>query len=794
MCGFRHVLEAPFLRDLLSPASTHGGMLDGVSNYPYQRSAPTLCSSMMTSNAPVWRASAPGVSVTMLESMRAAVRRVRARIPNIAELVVGDTVYDIALHTPMTPPAPAPTSAQRLVTVGAFPTGVAVSPDGSKVYAVNTGDDSVSVIDAAAGTAAVAIAVGRAPYGIALTPDGRTAYVANAGGNSVSVIDTRAQAVTATVAVGEKPYGVAVAPDEQRVYVTNQAGGSLSIIDCVGAIKSTITVGIAPTGVAISADGTWAYVVDNEAHALVVVDTAAGTVTNTIPVGKHPAQVAVTPDGEQAFVTNAGGGSVSVVDLATTAVTETLLVSDHPIGVAVGANGRFAYVTALDASLVAGTVTIIDIATGSTTTTRAGAPYGVAGHPASDYAFVTDFRSQTVSMVKAGVNAREQPRSTSAIAVDRGTRDVIADPDAGRAFVIHTDDDAIEMIDASGRSTTVHVGRYPSALVLSSDRNRAYVTNYEDGSLSIIDIAPDSHSRNTVVGMLDVGFSWSTGVVLSVDGSRAYAVDNVDGHLSVIDTVADSPRRDTVIGRIELGDPPAAVHIAPSGRWAYVINHFDHVVWAVHTATNRTAAIPVPGYPYRISISPNGLRLYASLCEDGSTCVIDTDPGSATYHCVIARLRIDGFAADPIFTTAGARAYVVNSDADSVSVIDTATSMVKNIAVGQHPWDVAVSPDGRHAYVVNNLDDSLSVIGSATDSVTATVAVGARPCRVAVSADGKRAFVVNSSDDSVSVIDTESAAVCTTITVGHKPFDVNVSADGERAFVRHGDGLSLVAV
>ena len=361
-------------------------------------------------------------------------------------------------------------------------------------------------------------------------------------------------------------------------------------------------------------------------------------------------------------------------------------------------------------------------------------------------------------------------------------------------FVVHTDDDAIEVIDSSGGSVVVRVGHYPSALVLTPDGTRAYVTNYDDGSVSVIDTAPDSDSCHTVTGTLDVGFCWSTGVVLSGDGSRAYAVDEVDGHLSVIDTVVDSPRRDTIIGRIELGDPPTALRVAPSGRWVYAVNHFDPVVWAVHTTTNRTVPIRVPGYPYRISIAPNGLRLYASLTEDGSTCVIDTDPGSATYHRIIGHLQLDSYAPDPLFTPAGTHAYVVNSEANSVTVIDTAASTVKSVAVGQCPWDVAVSPDGRRAFVVNNLDDSVSVLACATDSVTATVPVGARPCLVVVSADGTRAFVVNSRDDSVSVIDTGSATVCGTIPVGRKPFDVTASADGRRAFVRHRDGLSSITV
>jgi large repetitive protein len=729
-------------------------------------------------------------------------------MPTLAESVVGDTAYDIPLNTPVATPRPAWTNASCLVGVDAFLTAVAVGPGGTRVYVVNTGGDSVSIIDADTRIANATLAVGHAPYGIALTPDGATAYVANSGDDSVSVIDTQAPRVTATIAVGKNPYGVAVAPDGDHVYVTNQAGSSLTVI---GAVNSTIPIGGAPTGVAVSPDGERAYVVDNGAHSLIVVDTGndtdTATIVDTIPVGKHPAQVAITPDGTHAFVTNAGGGSVSVVDLSSTAVTETLMVSDHPIGVSVGADGRFAYITALDASLLAGTLTIIDIAAGTVKTLRAGAPYGVAADPAGDRAYFTDFRSQTVSVIAAddegdevdahngnsiAVGRRSPPKDTMpSIPIERGAFGVVADPDAGRAFVVRSDDNAIEVIDSSGHSATMDVGRYPTALVLTRDGTRAYVTNYEDGSLSVIDTAPDSDSAYTVTGTLDVGLCWSTGVVLSGDGSRAYAVDEEDGHLSVIDTVPDSPSHDTVIAHIELGDPPTALRIAPNRRWVYAINHFDHVLWAVHTATNRTAAIKLPAYPYRIFASPNGLRLYASLCGDGSTCVIDTDPGSARYHRIIARLRIDGYGPDPVFTTAGARAYVVNSDANSVSVIDTATSTVKSIAVGRYPWDVAVSPDGRRAYVVNNLDDSLSVLGSATDSVIATVPVGVRPCRVAISPDGARAFVVNSRDDSVSVIDTATSTITGTIAVGHTPFDVSLSADGGRAFVRHRDGLSL---
>jgi YVTN family beta-propeller protein len=594
------------------------------------------------------------------------------------------------------------------------------------------------------------------------------------------------------------------------VYVTNQSSGSVTVIEGDTSVR-TVTVGGAPTGVAVSPDGRHAYVVDNDEHALLVVDADAGRVAATISVGKRPAQVAITPDAGQAFVTNAAGGSVSVIDLATAVVAETLVVSAHPIGVAIDTDGRFAYVTALDASRLTGTVTSIDVVTGTTTTSRAGAPYGIAVHPGGDHAYITDFRTDVVSKIVAGEEPidsdelaevdlvhphADRPRHRETvrhIAVGREVDGVTADPAAGRAFIIHSDDNAVEVVDGRDTTATVKVGDYPTAVVLSADSTRAYVTNYDDCSVSVVDTAPDSASCNTVTATLDVGRSWSTGVALSDDGTRAYAVDEEDGQLSVIDTVAGSAGRDTIVARIDVGEPLAALRLTPNGRWIYAVNYFDYALFAVNTTSHWKTRIPLPSYPYRISMSPNGLRLYASLEGDGSTCVIDTDARSVNYHRVIARLHLGGHLPSPVFTTAGARAYVLNSDRNCVSVIDTATSAVKNVAVGHYPWDVAVSPNGRWAYVVNYLDNSMSIL-SAADAVTRTVAVGARPCRVAVSGDGTRAFVVNTADDSVSVVDTAAARVVDTVAVGRSPFELTLSADGARVCVHHRDGLSMVAI
>ena len=56
------------------------------------------------------------------------------------------------------------------------------------------------------------VTVGQRPWGLALSPDGRRIYTANGPSNDISVVDVASFKVVATVAVGERPWGVAVIP------------------------------------------------------------------------------------------------------------------------------------------------------------------------------------------------------------------------------------------------------------------------------------------------------------------------------------------------------------------------------------------------------------------------------------------------------------------------------------------------------------------------------------------------------------------------------------------------------
>jgi YVTN family beta-propeller protein len=268
-----------------------------------------------------------------------------------------------------------------------YPTGVAVTPDGSRAY-VTDAFTSVWVVDTVSDSVIAKIAAGSTPEAIAITPDGKSAYVASniCGGPScpepddppqlaaVEVIDTASNSLKATITIGNNPVeqtpgvllsGIALSPDGTRAYVSNGQGNQVWAIDTA----SNQIVDMIPTavlgfvGVSISPDGSRLYAASvGNPSVVYVIDTTIDAVVTSIslPSSEAPTQISVTPDGSHAYVTG-DIGHVWVIDTATNGVVATISVSfDNWLhDIAFAPDGSRAYVTCGNTN----TIYVLDTAT-----------------------------------------------------------------------------------------------------------------------------------------------------------------------------------------------------------------------------------------------------------------------------------------------------------------------------------------------------------------------------------------------------------------------------------------------
>lgn len=190
----------------------------------------------------------------------------------------------------------------------------------------------------------------QSPWGLAVTPDGHKLYVASAQSNSVSVIDTSSRTqVGAPIPVGHNPYGVSVSPDGSKVYVTNAADGTVSVISTLsGTVVATIIIN-GGTGTPLysvfSPDGTKAYVTLNTSDTVVRINVATNIVDYTYSVGTAPLGITISPDGSKVFVVNNGDGSLSVIQTSSNSVNTSARIADYPTQVAISRDGGKLFIT-----------------------------------------------------------------------------------------------------------------------------------------------------------------------------------------------------------------------------------------------------------------------------------------------------------------------------------------------------------------------------------------------------------------------------------------------------------------
>jgi YVTN family beta-propeller protein len=233
---------------------------------------------------------------------------------------------------------------------------LALSRDDAFVYAVDTDNGIVAVVDTATMNLQATVKVGTAPERITVGPDD-TLYVSNRGERTVSVIQRGDWREVARIPVGVEPVGLAVTPDNKTLYVVNATSlqdpstGTLMAIDTRSrSISWEIAVGEEPRGIALLGNGNVAVTLYKQGDIATIDPTvpsviAAGTnlmVTANTPISNanqgqpipsgdfgqfletfHPrgmGSVAVAPDGKTIFATTLFDSNATIPLVSTATV------------------------------------------------------------------------------------------------------------------------------------------------------------------------------------------------------------------------------------------------------------------------------------------------------------------------------------------------------------------------------------------------------------------------------------------------------------------------------------------
>lgn len=256
--------------------------------------------------------------------------------------------------------------------VGEGPTLLAVSPNGSIVYAA--ANSKLSVIKTTNNTVAATVGIEPYPAGLALAPNGARAFVTNLFSVRLAVVDTSTNALSAPIELfADRVRGgfgrIALSPDGNTAYVANTANQVLAIVNIVNPETDSLMMDMQPVDIAVAPNGRTVYVAGCKNFCVTgtieVLDASSRLVTTSIAVGSKPYRIALSPDGARAYTTNLGDPSVSVVDLVTSNATAKVPVPVEPTGLAVSRDGKRIFV----ASQPTGTITVIDGATNAVQST-----------------------------------------------------------------------------------------------------------------------------------------------------------------------------------------------------------------------------------------------------------------------------------------------------------------------------------------------------------------------------------------------------------------------------------------
>lgn len=470
-----------------------------------------------------------------------------------------------------------------------------MTPDGSKLLAVNTGNNALEVYDITAEGIVHAFSV---PVGLdPVTVRARTnteVWVVCQVSDEISIVDLSLKAVVRSVLTENEPADVVFAGSPQRAFVSCAERESIQVFDPANpgnALTEVLLKGEQPRAMAVSADGNTVYtaffesgnqttvIPGNAFHADGFCSVQGGACT-TIPSDvQHPAG----PYGGQVPVPNAGTGFSPAWNPALPAMD-----ANHSLVVRKNAQGQW-----------------MDDNGGNWTNIVTG------GLPGTARVAGWDMPDRDVAIINAN-----NP-STAGVTYKQHLGNILmamsVHPTNGEVYVVGTDatNEVRFEPNLNGKFLRVNVSRFAPA-----------------GAPAIADLNPhidyNTHTSPPLLRKRSVGDP--RGIAWLADGSKAYVTGMGSNNVVTIDPSGNR----TDLEPIEVGEGPTGIVLDETNGRAYVLNKFDGSISTVDLDSEREVARTTYFDPTPLVIKKGRPHLY------------DTHLGSGHGHISCGSCHVDG--------------------------------------------------------------------------------------------------------------------------------------------------------
>ena len=285
------------------------------------------------------------------------------------------------------------------------------------------------------------------------------------------------------------------------------------------------------------------------------------------------------------------------------------------------------------------------------------------------------------------------------IQVGLDPRCVAVDATGSKAYVSDRESDTVSVLDLASKKlvATAQTGDRPYGVVFDQSRQQVYVAEQGVGAVEFLDATSLQQTARVSTA------ERPSGLLLSPDNKSLYVTHLLKNIVSVIDL--ESRAITTTITLWPDSNLVQAIVLAPDGQSAFVPHtrsntanralSFDTTVFPIVSAirlTDNTHLVgqqialetvdpPGVGLPMDVAVSPDGHLLWSVNAASNDLTVVDL-----TSRQKVAHIEVQDNPRGIVMTADGTRAFVNNTLAGTVSVIDTASFQVtQNLAVTKLP-------------------------------------------------------------------------------------------------------------